>query len=423
MRKTTNEGGGTVAPANDQTFHIGMVGGGSDAVPLLRLLSELRGMKLLAITDRDPQAPGVSLAGEMGVPFVESVEELAAVPGLDTFIEVTGEPDVLREVIQNLRPGQELLRPTVARILLRVVEERSENQRAQVNTSVRKCSGGLTGAIEGLRDSSATLRTGIDTIANETLALSETTTEVSGRMERIAESAGESRERLAQIASATDELTGAVVNIARSTSEAHEESAEAVACVRDAAGNVTGLRDSAATIGRATRTISGIADRTKRLALNAAIQAAKAGEAGKGFSVVAGEIGELARQTSTATDDIRSMVAAILESARNTGQSMESINRVMSRVDEIVESIARSIDTQSQQTQAIARTLGDTVASVQTMSTEAAETARSARGVATHVGSVSDVVEALDRQAAALGETAAVVSTATQELQELVASL
>ncbi|WP_368856721.1 methyl-accepting chemotaxis protein, partial [Acinetobacter baumannii] len=64
------------------------------------------------------------------------------------------------------------------------------------------------------------------------------------------------------------------------------------------------LGDSSAQIGSVIQSIGQIAGQTNQLALNATIESARAGEAGKGFAVVAGEVKDLARETSTATEDI-----------------------------------------------------------------------------------------------------------------------
>lgn len=79
--------------------------------------------------------------------------------------------------------------------------------------------------------------------------------------------------------------------------------------------DIVSLRAELGKVDKISRQIDAIASQTNLLALNATIEAARAGEAGRGFAVVAGEVKALANQTSTATNEISSTLAALTERA------------------------------------------------------------------------------------------------------------
>ena len=75
-------------------------------------------------------------------------------------------------------------------------------------------------------------------------------------------------------------------------------------------------------IGDVVELIQDIAEQTNLLALNATIEAARAGEAGRGFAVVAAEVKQLANQTASATEGIRSRVTGIQSSKVEAANAM-----------------------------------------------------------------------------------------------------
>jgi hypothetical protein len=130
------------------------------------------------------------------------------------------------------------------------------------------------------------------------------------------------------------------------------------------------LHQRSIVIRKAVSQITGIAEKTHMLSLNASIEAAKAGAAGKGFSVVAQEIRKLADLTRTVSDSVS---ATIRDTNRGIEKGVGRIKGLGTGFSEIVtrsEEIRRMIAQNSQALEDVNRahtSIQDGIAGVDTL--------------------------------------------------------
>jgi len=207
------------------------------------------------------------------------------------------------------------------------------------------------------------------------------------------------------VASATEELASSISEISNQVSRTTVVVEQATEGTRVTNDKVAGLAESAAKIGEVVTLIQAIAEQTNLLALNATIEAARAGDAGKGCAVVAAEVKELATQTSKATEEISSQIAAIQSATRESVDAIGDITRTMDEVNSYTGAIAAAVSQQGAATTEISQNVQQAARGTEIVSTNIAglsgavdQTAASAEHVVQASGELGVRTEELRRE-------------------------
>jgi methyl-accepting chemotaxis protein len=261
---------------------------------------------------------------------------------------------------------------------------------------------------------------GVKSMSTKTSTVAAAAEEASANTMSVAAGMEHAAGNLSSVAGATEEMSATIGEIAANSEKARAISDQATAQAQTISTLMQQLGRAAQEIGKVTETITDISSQTNLLALNATIEAARAGAAGKGFAVVANEIKELARQTATATEDIKAKIAGVQTSTGRAIADIEKISGVIKEVGALVSSTAAAIEEQATVTKDVAGNIAQASAGVRESNERIAQTASVSKSIAHDITKVNTAVNDIREGGEQVEASAAELSKLAERLNAAV---
>ncbi len=285
---------------------------------------------------------------------------------------------------------------------------------------ISKSSQSLSGSVDVTKGASRDISDNSSQMLDTTRTVTQSTHEMSSQITSISGVVGQAADNLDIVASATEEMTATINEIAKNAESARSMSTETKGKIKTASVKVTQLGMDAKEIDGFTASINDISEQTNLLALNATIEAARAGEAGKGFAVVAGEIKELARQTATATQDIKGKIDNIMLSSGDTVTEMGVILKAFGDMNDVVNEIASAIEEQSATTKEIADNTATVAMGINDVNTNITQVDLLTSDIATQMETVNQASGKMSENCTNINKDTQEMGTQTARLDQLI---
>ena len=214
-------------------------------------------------------------------------------------------------------------------------------------SALREMQLSLSGIVSGVRSNA-------ESVATASTEIAQGNQELSGRTERQASALEQTAATMEQLGTTVRHNADNAQQANRLALSASNVAVKGGEVVGQVIQTMHGINDASRRIADIIGVIDGIAFQTNILALNAAVEAARAGEQGRGFAVVAGEVRVLAKRSTEAAREIKSLIGTSVERVAqgtalvgDAGRTMNEIVDAIQRVTDIVSQISSASQEQS----------------------------------------------------------------------------
>jgi methyl-accepting chemotaxis protein len=249
--------------------------------------------------------------------------------------------DEIGSIVENINLTVSNLRNMVNKIAASAIN--TANNTNEISSSTSEIAGGAENQSVSIQEMASTMSAmagQIDLINSSTQELALYVGETSSSVEEMTTAAGQMakhaeilRVSVEDTATVIRQMTTSIGSVAEKVGVVDTVSREAS---RDANNGGAELSSVINKIGASSKDIrkivdiiKEIAEQSKLLSLNAAIEAARAGDAGMGFAVVADEVKHLAESSMQSIHEISTFVETV---ERNTGEAVDLTNSVLQKM-------------------------------------------------------------------------------------------
>ncbi|MBJ7555835.1 methyl-accepting chemotaxis protein [Marinomonas spartinae] len=215
----------------------------------------------------------------------------------------------------------------------------------------------------------------IDMVASAVTEMATATHEIAGNAEQTAKAATDSVKLGEMGSQQVQQSRNSIYELANEVNLATEQ----IAALDHHAQQISGI----------LLTITGIAEQTNLLALNAAIEAARAGEHGRGFAVVADEVRTLSQRTHASTEEIQKMIELLQEQTTKAVKSMENSSKKVQTSVQDADAATESL-----------KEIASAIISISDMATQIATAAEEQTAVTNEISQNSEVIRQMATQLA-----------------------
>lgn len=247
---------------------------------------------------------------------------------------------------------------------------------------------------------------------------SQSMSEFSLGVQRIADSSS-------TVSTSADEVANQTRLGSQGLQAAVNQMAELKQSVEETSKAIERLNERSVQIGHMIGLITDISKQTNLLALNASIEASRAGEHGRGFAVVATEIRKLAEQTKDAASEITDLVEHVRNDTKQASQAMtvgnEKVRQGVQSVSDseiLFTSILTEMTNVNEQIQEVSAAAEQMTASTEQISASVSQLAELAADASADSQSVAAASEEQLASMEEISASADALSTMVQELLE-----